>query len=71
MAEAHDLLHPDQVGGRPHWSAIDAAMALAHDVEIGKKQRLMMTALFLDIRGVFDNVSSATLTHKMRQLGCP
>jgi hypothetical protein len=71
MAEAHDLLHPDQVGGRPHRSAIDAAMALAHDVDIGNKQRLVTTALFLDVRGAFDNVSSTRLTHTMRQRGCP
>jgi hypothetical protein len=71
MAEAYDLLHPDQVSGRPHRSVIDATMALAHDVDIGKKQRLMTTALFLDVRRAFDNVSSTRLTHKMRQLHCP
>jgi hypothetical protein len=30
-----------------------------------------MLALFLDIRGVFDNVLSTCLLHTMSQLGCP
>jgi hypothetical protein len=30
-----------------------------------------MSALFLNIRGVFNNVSSAHLLHTMLQLGCP
>jgi hypothetical protein len=49
MAETHDLLHPDQIGGRPQRSAIDAAMALTHDVEMGRSKRLTTTALFLDV----------------------
>jgi hypothetical protein len=65
MAEAHDLLHPDQIGGRPQRSAIDAAMALAHDVEAGNKKKLVTSALFLDVRGAFDNVSSARLLQTM------
>jgi hypothetical protein len=69
--ETHDLLHPDQLGGRPQRSAIDAAMALTHDVEMGHSKRLTMTAFFLDMRGAFDNVSSTRLTSTMRQLGCP
>jgi hypothetical protein len=49
MAETHDLLHPDQIGGRPQRSAIDAAMAITHDDEMGRSKRLIMTALFLDV----------------------
>jgi ribonuclease HI len=71
MAETHDLVHPDQIGGDPQRSAIDAAMALTHDVEMGRSQCLSTTALFLDVRGAFDNVSSTQLTSTMRQLGCP
>jgi hypothetical protein len=70
MAKAHDLVHPDQIGGRPQRSAIDAAMALAHDVETGNKKKLVTSSLFLDVRGAFDNVSSARLLQTMRQLGC-
>jgi hypothetical protein len=51
MAETHDLLHPDQIAGRPQRSTIDAAMALTHDIEMGRSKRLTTTALFLDVRG--------------------
>jgi hypothetical protein len=33
MAETHHLLHPDLISGRPQRSAIDAAMALMHEIE--------------------------------------
>jgi hypothetical protein len=33
LAEMHDILHADQMGGCPKRSAIDAAMALTHDIE--------------------------------------
>jgi hypothetical protein len=71
MAETHDLLHPDRIGGCPQRSTIDATIARTHDIEIGCSKRLIMTALFLDVRGAFDNVSSTQLTSTMRQLGCP
>jgi hypothetical protein len=71
MAENHDLLHLDQIGGRPQRSAIDAAMALTHDIEIGCSKCLTMTTLFLNMRGVFDNISSTGFTSTMRQLGYP
>jgi hypothetical protein len=71
MAETHDLLHLDQIGGHPQRSPIDTAIALTHDVEMGDSKCLTMTTLFLDVRGAFDNVSSTRLTSTMRQLGCP
>jgi hypothetical protein len=71
MAESHDILHADQIGGRPKRSAIDAAMALTHEVEANAGNRFMTSALFLDVRGAFDNVSSTRLLATMRTLGCP
>jgi hypothetical protein len=70
MVETHNLLYPDQIGGRPQRSAIDAAMALTHDVKMGRSKHLTMTALFLDVQGAFDNVSSTRLTSTRRQFGC-
>ena len=32
MAEKYNLLHKDQIGGRQQRSAIDAAMALTHEI---------------------------------------
>jgi hypothetical protein len=71
LAETYDILHEDQIGGRPKRSAIDAAMALMHDIESNAKKKLIMTALFLDVRGAFDNVSATRLFLTMRHLGCP
>jgi hypothetical protein len=36
MSESHNLLHLDQVRGRPQRLAIDAVMALVHDVDMAK-----------------------------------
>jgi hypothetical protein len=33
MAEAYHLLHPNQIGSQPQHSAINAAMALIHEIE--------------------------------------
>jgi hypothetical protein len=71
MAEAHHLLHLDQIGGRPQRSAIDAALAFAHDIEMGKSTKLITSALFLDVCGAFNNISATRLLHTMQQLGCP
>jgi hypothetical protein len=66
MVETHDLLHPDQIGGHPQRSAIDAAMALTHAIKMGRSKSLTTTALFLEVQGAFDNVSSIRLTSTMR-----
>jgi hypothetical protein len=71
MVEAHHLLHPDQIGGRPQHSAIDAAMALMYAIDTNAGNKWVTSALFIDVRGAFDNVSSTRLLHTMRQLGCP
>jgi hypothetical protein len=58
MSESHNLLHLDQIRGRPQRLAIDAVIALVHDVDMVKSRKLSSAALFLDIWGAFDNVSS-------------
>jgi hypothetical protein len=71
MVESHNLLYADQIGGRPKCSAIDAAMVLTHDIEANAKLKLVMSSLFLNVRGAFDNVSAAHLLHTMCTMGCP
>jgi hypothetical protein len=46
-------------------------MALMHEVEVNAGNRFMTSALFLDVRGALDNISSARLLAMMRTLGCP
>jgi hypothetical protein len=71
MAEAHYLLHPDQTSGQPQHSAIDAAIVLTHEIDTNTGTKWVTSALFLDVRGAFDNVSSTCLLHTMLQLTCP
>jgi hypothetical protein len=71
MAESYDILHADQIGARPKCSAIDATMALMHEVEANAGNHVMTSALFLDVRGTFDNVSSTRILATMHTLGCP
>jgi hypothetical protein len=66
-----NLLHKDQMGGRRQRSAQDAILALVHDVEQGWQQKLTTSALFLDVKGAFDNVSRVRLLETMKQMGLP
>ena len=71
LCEDNQLLHEGQMGGRLHRSATDAILALTHDVELGQKQQLATSALFMDVKGVFDNVSRYRLIHTMTEMGLP
>jgi len=71
LAETEDILHPEQIGGRKQRSAVDAVMALVHDIEMGKSSNWLTSVLMLDVKGAFDNVSRARLLKTMRELGLP
>jgi hypothetical protein len=71
MAEAYQLLYLDEIEGHPQRSAIDAALAPAHDIKIGMSMKLITSTLFLHVYGAFNNVSTTTLLHTMQQLVCP
>src|SRR5690606_15062349 len=55
LCEQHQLLYQDQMGGRPHRSATDAILALVHDVQQGNNQRMVTSALFMNVKEAFDN----------------
>lgn len=71
MAERYNLLHKDQFGGRRQRNAVDAAMALAHEVDMAKKPKRMVSALFMDVKGAFDNVSKTRLLGTLSGMGLP
>ena len=71
LCEQHQLLYQDQMGGRPHRSATDAILALVHDIQQGNNQRMVTSALFMDVKGAFDNVSRQRLLHTMTEMGLP
>ena len=68
LAETTTLLHPSQIGGRLHKSAIDTALILTNEVE---STYLKTTALFLDIKGAFDHVAKNRLLAILKKLGLP
>jgi hypothetical protein len=71
LCEAHHLLHHGQMGGRQFRSAQDAILALVHDVEDKWNRGHNTSALFLDVKGAFDNVSRVRLLETMKQMGIP
>ena len=68
LAETTDLLNSTQIGGRLQKSAIDAAMALTHDIQIGKNKKQITSCLFMDIKGAFDHVSINQLLRVCQKL---
>jgi hypothetical protein len=71
LAETTDLLYSEQIGGRSQKSAIDAAMAIIHDIQLAKTEGLKSSCLFLDIKGAFDHVSINQLLGFCQRLKLP
>jgi hypothetical protein len=59
------------MGGRRQKSAVDAVMALIHDIETAKRCKNFTSALFIDVKGAFDNVSKPCLLQTMAKFGRP
>jgi hypothetical protein len=57
------------MGGRRQKSAVDAVMALIHDIEAAKREKKITSELFIDIKGAF--VSKACLLETMGKFGLP
>ena len=71
MSETHQLLHNDQIGERQQHSAVDAAMALAYEVNEVRHDKESVSILLMDVRGAFDNVSKPRLIQTLTELGLP
>src|SRR5690606_12161043 len=71
LCETFQLLHKDQTGGRKQPSTTDAILALVNDIENAWNKKLVTSALFLDVKGAFDNVSRVRLLETMRQMRLP
>jgi ribonuclease HI/exonuclease III len=71
ICEKFQLLHNTQMGGRRQRSAMDAVSCLVHDVETAKRNKKTTTALFLDIKGAYDNVSHSALIQTLTHMGFP
>jgi hypothetical protein len=71
LAEKNNLLYKGQIGGRKRRNTIDAVMCLAHDINVGKKEKKVISALLLDVKGAFDNVSSTRLHQTLATIALP
>lgn len=71
LSETNKILNPEQIGGRKQRSAIDAALALVHDIEIADSKKLKTSVLFLDVKGAFDNVSKERLINTLKDMKFP
>jgi ribonuclease HI len=71
LAETTTLIHPTQIGGRKHKSAIDAALLLTNEVESNRRLKRKTTTLFLDIKGAFDHVAKNQLLAILQALRLP
>src|SRR5205807_1377653 len=69
LARLVGLLHPNQCGSLPGLSTFDACASISHEVRALQRSSLKASTLFLDIKGGFDNVSSAHLSSLLRQKG--
>jgi ribonuclease HI len=71
LSESLGLLHHEQMGGRPGRSAVDAALLLTNIVDNSRHRRHTVTALFMDVKGAFDNVAKARLLHTLTTMNLP
>ena len=46
-------------------------MSLVHDIDLSKRNKTVTSALLMDVKGAFDNVSKDRLLHTMFSLGLP
>ncbi len=66
-----NILYYDQIGGKRQYSATDAAFSLVHDIEMARNEKLVSSALFIDIKGVYDHVSKRRLIQILIELNAP
>ena len=65
----HDILPPEQFGGRSNASCIDAGMTLVNDIEHARKRGLVASILTIDIKGFFDHVNHDRLVRVLWEAG--
>lgn len=66
LLEEDQMLYKNQLGGRPKRSAVEPVIALTHQVEAAKRRNLIPSALFMDVKGAYDNISSSRLLITMQ-----
>ena len=67
MAEAYNLLPKGHMGGRRCTSTDHAVHSLVERIVAAWNKKKVVSALFLDVSGAFDNVSHTRLLHNLRK----
>ena len=67
MAEAHNLLPEGHMGGRRCTSTEHAVHSLVERIIAAWNKKKVVSALFLDVSGAFDNVSHVRLLHNLKK----
>ena len=66
-----NLLHSSQFGGRKQRSAIDAALLLEEFIEKNLNKQRIVSTVFLDIMGAFDQLQPSRLINTLHSLQLP
>jgi retron-type reverse transcriptase len=71
LTETYRLLLDHHYGGRPGRSTEDALMVLSESIHQAWKQKKVVSAVFLDVAGAFNNVHHRRLIHNLRMRRIP
>jgi retron-type reverse transcriptase len=65
LAGKHNLVPPNQFGGRSHSSTTDAIITFITDIQTAWNQGKVTSALTFDIKGYFDFVNHRRLLYEL------
>jgi hypothetical protein len=71
IIETHGLLPPHHYGGRPGRTAEDALMMLSESIHAAWRNGDILSAIFMDVAGAFNNVIHKRLRDNMRKRKIP
>ena len=71
LAGKHNLVLPNQFGGRSHSSTADAIMTFITDIQTAWNQGKVTSMLTFDIKGYFDFVNHKRLLYELRRKHIP
>ena len=63
--ETHYFLHVDQIGERLKHLAVDEVLTLAYNADLVCPNKTVVSALFIDVKGVFHNMVMTCLLEKL------
>jgi len=71
LTETHKLLLPQHFGGRPGISGEEAMTILSDRIYSAWKEREILSLIFMDVAGAFNNVRHKRLFHNLERRKVP